>query len=269
MRPTHQHLCPYASPSLWAQWKDKLYEGQPPHLCTRTHPPPSTQLYFSSNPLMSLSHHYIYSSWWSFPRREQTCQLYTSVPSIQTHKPLLAWLLPPVVILFLSFTAKLFKGAVLIHCPKTLVPFSLNLIKIGFASHHSMKTVLVKFLLVAELCVQFSDLDFLELSAALVRADDFPRWNFYSQYLLVFSFLEGCLFLVSFLIIPHCLNMLVSESSGLQFFELFSSLTVHTLWWSHSVCGFKHYLYIENYIESRPLLWTPYLYFQSLLAIPT
>ena len=38
MRPTHQHLCPYAVPLLLVQWKDKSYKGQPLHVCPRSHP---------------------------------------------------------------------------------------------------------------------------------------------------------------------------------------------------------------------------------------
>lgn len=79
MKPTHQHLGPYALPSFLVQWKDKLYKGQPLHLHTRIHPFSSTQLYFSSNSLLSLSIiKFPLSLCWILPIREQTDQVYSS-----------------------------------------------------------------------------------------------------------------------------------------------------------------------------------------------
>lgn len=100
MRPTHQHLCPYAAPPLLVQWKDKLYKGHPLHLCTRSHPLSSTQI--AQEILFCLSHHQISSVCWIFSIRGQTCQLFSSHSPLRHTKRLLARLLLPVIILFLS-----------------------------------------------------------------------------------------------------------------------------------------------------------------------
>lgn len=137
MRPTHQHLCPYAAPPLLVQWKDKLYKGHPLHLCTRSHPLSSTQLDCSSNSLLSLST----SS--NFLRLLDLFHQRTNLPTLlfpfppQTHKTSLGQTSTSsyYLISLLLFITKLIKGVVYFHLPNTLVPFFLNPVQTGLASH--------------------------------------------------------------------------------------------------------------------------------------
>lgn len=114
----------------------------------------STQLYFPNNSLLSLSHHQISSSSVSFPSKNKHANSTLPSPTIQMHKTSLDLTSSYYPIFLLPLIAKLIKGVIYIHCLSTFVPFFLNRIQIGFASHHCMKIALVKILLTVKFSVQ-------------------------------------------------------------------------------------------------------------------